>query len=105
MMPDIISVAVFLVVTWALAYWGRPAGRVIGIRSAPAWDVWMVMASWFAGAGVYWGLYCWRPGEITLESGAWYVVLTLLLNGGYRALPARVKRALEGLFPWARRGE
>ena len=102
-MPDIISVAVFLVVTWALAYWGRPAGRVIGIRSAPAWDVWMVLASWFAGALVYWGLYCWRPGEISVESGAWYVVLVLMLNGGYRALPTRVKRALENLFPWARR--
>ena len=104
-MPDIISVAVFLVVTWALAYLGRPAGRVLRIRSARAWDACMVLSSWVAGALVYWGLYCWRPGEITLESGAWYVVLVLMLNGGYRALPARAKRALEGLFPWARRGE
>ena len=105
MMPDIVSVAVYLAVTWALTFFGRPVGRVLGVRSARAWDVCMVLSSWVAGATAYWRLYCWRPAEITLESGAWYVVLVLLLNGGYRALPARVKRALENLFPWARRGE
>ena len=105
MMPDIISVAVYLVVTWALTFFGRPVGRVLDIRSARAWDVCMVLSSWTAGAVVYWGLYCWRPGDVSTESVAWYVALTLLLNGGYRALPARVKRALEGLFPWARRGD
>ena len=102
-MPDIISVAVYLVVTWALTFFGRPRGRVLGVRSARAWDVCMVLFSWAAGAAVYWGLYCWRPLDVSVESGAWYAALTVLLNGGYRALPERSKRAMENLFPWARR--
>ena len=103
MMPDILSVAVFLAVTWVLAYFGRPLGRALGLRSARAWDVCMVLSSWVAGAVVYWGLHCWRPGDVSTESVAWYAALTVLLNGGYRALPQGVKRAMENLFPWARR--
>ena len=40
-MPDIISVAVFLVVSWALAYWGRPAGRVLRrFNGATSFQTW-----------------------------------------------------------------
>ena len=101
-MPDIVSVAVYLVVTWALAFFGRPLGRTLGVRSARAWDVCMVLSSWAAGAAVYWGLYCWRPLDISVESVAWYAALTVMLNGGYRALSQRTKKAMENLFPWAR---